>query len=173
MGKESSTATAPANALSSQSEQPFGEVSTQRRCPPGEVAAADAGREGLDGKVPYQPFDPLAPPLPECGTHSLSHFLAGVAPVGDPPAQHGHHGPGKAGSSLIDGRPRSNRPLRRAGENRPGHERVGQVALCGRGECRQVQVLGAEQGFSPHARRAPQDIEQPVLVVTEGPLDVP
>ena len=70
-GTSRSRSTAPARALSSQSEQPLADVTTQRTLS-SPAAAIDAGRERLRRVVARQPLHPFAAPLAERRTDPVT-----------------------------------------------------------------------------------------------------
>ena len=158
--------TAPASALSSQSEHPLGDVTTQRSLP----SAADrhhARRERLRGVVAGQALDPFAAPF----AVGRADPVAGVAAsVCDLAPQHGHDHVGQPGRRLLDrvvvGHAAAPAP--------PNAAPAANASLsCPRRRRRRLHVLGLvpEQVVGRQRRRAAQSVEQPVLVVAQGALD--
>ena len=141
--------------------------------PPGGAAAATPAENACTAKSPTSRLYPLAPPLPERRTHPLADLLAGVGALLDAPAQHRHHRSGQAGRGLLHRTVRRDRSRRHPGERRsrrrrrrPGDPAPPDVNV---DRCRSS---GPSSASPARFGRAAQHVEQPVLIVPQGPLYV-
>ena len=116
--------TAPASALSSQSEQPLG-----GRHDPAHLAlrahCRNSRRERLRGVVAGQALHPLTPPLSERGTDPVGGL---PRPLLDLSAQHRHDHARQRRRGLFDRVAFGHGRRLGSGEHRPGGERLGQMA---------------------------------------------
>ena len=173
VGNTSVEASAPARALSSQSEQPPAEVTTQRTLP-----SAPCGRRG---RHPSRERVRRASPAsrstrwPRHSRKAAPTRSPGLlAPVRDPPAQHGHDRPRQSRRGLVHRVAlRRARPprSRRTSPRRRTPRRAGSCTASAKSS--QVRVLGPEEPLGVDARRAAQQVEHAVLVVTQRALHRP
>ena len=163
--------TAPASALSSQSEQPPADVTTQRTLPSAPGRAATPAEKACVAWSPTR-RSTRSPRHSRKAAPTRSRRLAG--PVGDPAAQHRHHRPGQPGRGLLHGVAPADGRRPGSDEHRPGGERL----VRGGPAPRRRRPPGARPR-SPSSvvgvelRRAAQQVEQPVLVVAQRALDRP
>ncbi len=145
VGNASDEANAPARALSSQSEQPPADVTTQRTLPSARApAAATPAENACVAVVAGQPLHPLAAPFAEGRADAVAP--GSLVPSAIAPAQHGHHGTGQPGRGLLHRRRPSECPPRSApAKVVPAANASPRWLLRRVGEERQVVVLGPEQ----------------------------
>ena len=169
-GTPRSPATAPASALSSQSEHPVG----GRHAP-----SAPCRSRWPRPRPPRRPAWPGRPPVARRARPCHSRKAAPMRSAGSPapfrhlPAQAGHHDTGQPRRRLLHGITPWDGRRPGPDEHRAGGERLVEVAARRRGEGGQVLVLGAHELVDLERRRAAQAVEQPVLVVAQVALDGP
>ena len=163
VGNVSVALTAPASALSSQSEHRW------RTSPPTAIAVVarrhHARRERLRGVVAGHAFDVLAPPFAVRPAHPVADVATAVPDLARSIVTSTWASPCRLIDRAVVGEARPG-----ATERRTGDERLAQLPAHGRLEDRQVRSLGAEQLLAAQRRRAADAIEQPVLVVAQRPL---